>query len=53
VLPPVNMGETREQVFHTFGIKTATTNGGVRDGAQLEYSVVPLKGLAEIVGLPV
>lgn len=53
VLPPVNMGETRKQAFHTFGVKTATTTGGLSDGAQLEYSVVPLTGLAEIVGLPV
>jgi threonine dehydratase len=53
VLPPVNMGETKKQSFETFGVKTATTTGGVSDGAQLEYTVVPLKGLADIVGLPV
>jgi hypothetical protein len=52
VLPPVNMGETKKQSFHTFGVKTATTTGGVSDGAQLKYTVVPLKGLAEIVVLP-
>jgi hypothetical protein len=52
ILPPVNMGETKKQSFHTFGIKTATTTGGVSDGAQLKYTVVPLKGLAEIVILP-
>jgi hypothetical protein len=53
VLPPVNMGETKKQSFHTFGVKTATTIGGVSDGAQLKYTVVALKGLAEIVILPV
>jgi hypothetical protein len=53
VLPPVNMGETKKQAFHTFGIKTATTTGGVSDGAQLKYTAVRLKGLAEIVILPV
>jgi hypothetical protein len=53
VLPPVNMGDTKKQSFHTFGVKTQTTTGGVSDGAQLEYTVVPLKGLAEIVILPV
>ena len=53
ILPPVNMGETKKQSFHTFGVKTATTTGGVSDGAQLKYTVVPLKGLAEIVILPV
>jgi hypothetical protein len=53
VLPPVNMGETKKQSFETFGVKTATTTGGTSDGAQLEYTVVPLKGLAEIVVLPV
>jgi hypothetical protein len=53
VLPPVNMGETKKQSFHTLGIKIATTTGGVADGAQLKYTVVPLKGLAEIVILPV
>ncbi|HYY31624.1 MAG TPA: hypothetical protein VE860_27015 [Chthoniobacterales bacterium] len=52
VLPPVNMGETKKQSFDTFGVKTATTTGGVSDGAQLTYTVVPLKGLAEIVVLP-
>jgi len=52
VLPPVNMGETKKQSFHTFGVKTATTTGGVSDGAQLKYTVVPLRGLAEIVILP-
>jgi hypothetical protein len=52
VLPPVNMGETKKQSFYTFGVKTETTTGGVSDGAQLKYSVVHLKGLAEIVGLP-
>jgi hypothetical protein len=52
VLPPVNMGETGKQSFHTIGVKTATTIGGVTDGAQLKYTVVPLKGLAEIVRLP-
>jgi hypothetical protein len=53
VLPPVNMGETKKQHFHTFGVKTATTTGGVSDGAQLKYTVVALKGLAEVVILPV
>jgi hypothetical protein len=52
VLPPVNMGETRRQSFNTFGVKTETTTGGTSDGAQLKYTVVPLKGLAEIVPLP-
>ena len=52
VLPPVNMGETKKQSFHTFGVKTATTTGGVSDGAQLKYTVVRLKGLAEIGILP-
>jgi hypothetical protein len=51
-LPPVNMGETRSQSFQTFGVKTATTLGGTGDGAQLNYTVEPLKGLAEIVPLP-
>jgi hypothetical protein len=51
-LPPVNMGETKKQSFYTFGVKTATTTGGVSDGAQLKYTVVPLKGLAEIIALP-
>ncbi|MBV9671728.1 MAG: hypothetical protein JO076_02750 [Verrucomicrobia bacterium] len=53
VLPPVNMGDTKKQPFHTFGVKIQTTTGGVSDGAQLKYTVVPLKGLAEIVALPV
>jgi hypothetical protein len=53
LLPPVNMGDTKKQSFHTFGIKTETTTGGTTDGAQLKYSVIPLKGLAEIVPLPV
>lgn len=53
VLPPVNMGDTKKQSFHTFGVKTQTTTGGNSDGAQLKYIVVPLKGLAEIVILPV
>ena len=52
VLPPVNMGEKKKESFHTFGVKTATTTGGVADGAQLKYTLVPLKGLAEIVVLP-
>ena len=52
VLPPVNMGETKKQSFHAFGVKTATTTGGVSDGAQLKYTVVRLKGLAEIGILP-
>jgi hypothetical protein len=52
LLPPVNMGERKKQSFHTFGVKTATTTGGVSDGAQLKYTVVALKGLAEIVILP-
>ena len=52
VLPPVNMGETRRQSFYTFGVKTETTTGGVGDGAQLKYTVVQLKGVAEIVPLP-
>jgi hypothetical protein len=51
-LPPVNMGKTQRQSFYTFGVKTATTTGGVSDGAQLKYTVVQLKGLAEIVPLP-
>ena len=53
VLPPINMGEAKKQSFYTFGVKTATTTGGVGDGAQLKYTVVRLKGLAEIVILPV
>jgi hypothetical protein len=53
VLPPINMGGTKKQSFHTFGVKTATTTGGVGDGAQLKYTVVRLKGLAEIGILPV
>jgi len=53
VLPPVNMGETRKQSFYTFGVKTATTSGGFGDGAQLKYTIVELKGLAEIVPLPI
>jgi hypothetical protein len=53
VLPPVNMGETKKQSFYTFGVKTATTTGGVSDGAQLKYTVMRLKGLAEVVILPV
>jgi hypothetical protein len=53
VLPPVNMGDTKKQSFHTFGVKTQTTSGGASEGAQLKYTVVPLKGLAEIVILPV
>jgi hypothetical protein len=53
ILPPVNMGETKKQSFHTFGVKTATTTGGVSDGGQLKYTLVRLKGLAEIVILPV
>jgi hypothetical protein len=53
VLPPVNMGETKKQSFHTLGVKTATTVGGVSDGAQLKYTVIRLKGLAEIAILPV
>jgi hypothetical protein len=52
VLPPVNMGETRTQSFYTFGVKTETTAGGVGDGAQLKYTVLQLKGVAEIVPLP-
>jgi len=52
LLPPVNMGDTKRQSFHTFGIKTETATGGTSDGAQLKYSVIPLKGLAEIVPLP-
>jgi hypothetical protein len=52
VLPPVNMGETKKQSFHTFGVKVSTVTGGTSDGAQLKYTVVPLKGLAEIVALP-
>ena len=53
LLPPVNMGDTKKQSFHIFGIKTETTSGGAAVGAQLKYSVIPLKGLAEIVPLPV
>jgi hypothetical protein len=52
LLPPVNMGDTKNQSFHTFGIKTETTSGGTTVGAQLKYSVIPLKGVAEIVPLP-
>jgi len=52
LLPPVNMGDTKKQLFHTFGIKTATTSGGTSPGAQLKYTVIPLKGFAEIVPLP-
>jgi hypothetical protein len=51
-LPPVSMGETKKHSFHTFGVKVFTLNGGTSDGAQLKYTVVPLKGLAEIVDLP-
>ena len=53
VLPPVNMGDKKKLSFHTLGVKTATTTGGTSDGAQLKYTVVPLKGLAENVPLPV
>jgi hypothetical protein len=53
LLPQVNMGDTKKQSFHSYGIKTETTTGGSTDGAQLKYSVIPLKGLAEIVLLPV
>lgn len=52
LLPQVNMGDTKKQSFHTFGVKTETTTGGTTAGAQLKYSVIPLKGLAEIVILP-
>jgi hypothetical protein len=37
----------------SFGVKTATTTGGVSDGAQLKYTLIRLKALAEIVILPV
>jgi hypothetical protein len=53
LVPPVNMGDTKKQSFHTYGIKTKTTSGGTSVGAQLKYSVIALKGLAEIVLLPV
>jgi hypothetical protein len=46
------MVATKKQSFHTFGIKTATISGGVNAGAQLKYTVLPLKGLATIVFLP-
>jgi hypothetical protein len=52
LVPPVNMGDTKKQAFHTYGIKTETTSGGTSVGAQLKYSVISLKGLAEIVLLP-
>jgi hypothetical protein len=52
LLPPVNMGDTKKQSFHTFGIKTATASGGTTVGAQIKYTVIPLEGLAEIVVLP-
>jgi len=53
LLPPVNMWDTKKQSFHNFGIKTETTSGGTSVGAQLKYSVIALKALAEIVLLPV
>jgi hypothetical protein len=52
LVPPVNMGDTKKQSFQTYGIKTKTTSGGTSVGAQLKYSVIALKGLAEIVLLP-
>jgi hypothetical protein len=52
VLPPVKMGETKQQSLQTFGIKTFTTTGGITEGAQYKYSLLQLKGLAEIVGPP-
>lgn len=41
-------GERKKQSFLTFGIKTASTIGGVSEGAQFNYTVVPLNGLAEM-----
>jgi hypothetical protein len=52
VLPPVNMGAKKKETFYTLGIKTTSIGNIIAEGAQRTYTVLHLKGLAEIAILP-
>ncbi|MBV9390273.1 MAG: hypothetical protein JOY96_00120 [Verrucomicrobia bacterium] len=52
VLPPVNMGTEQRETFHTVAIKTKSFGILIKKGARLTYTLVHLKGVAELVILP-
>lgn len=51
-LPPVNMADKKEQGFDTVAIKTKSFGLLIKEGARLVYTVVPLRGVAEVAILP-
>jgi len=52
ILPPVNLAGKKRQTFDTVGIKTKSFGILPREGAELTYEVLDLKGIAESVILP-
>jgi len=51
-LPPINMAGKKKETFHTVAIKTKSFGILIKEGARLLYTVVPLRGVAEVVILP-
>ena len=43
------MGAKKKETFYTIGVKTTSVGNIITEGAQRTYTVLHLKGLAEIV----
>lgn len=52
IIPLVNLAGKKRQTFHTVAIKTKSFGILPREGAELTYEVLDLKGVAESVILP-